>query len=378
MKNTVKKIIALVIAILVLVLPMVVSAADYDENNQIALSLGTEEYTVSKSYNYSIFSFEPEEEAEYTFTAENKLMGIVSYNGMWVTVEPSDTTITEKEVVWTCTGVGQSLWIAVKTNKTSSVSVTVTKKTEEKEEEISWTIYQNVHTPTPFTFEGDASKLEYVDTEDGVDDRPTLGEDGYYHFGSENGPILYADLDDSMMNLVDAQSYGQIKYIGYDGDTIVTKIDFYDAFEAYAKAADKNTMLYPLTEDLIQIYKLAGQYHGWYGDDGWVGGNDEDCWMFACYYDPAGLEDDKDDNIGGGNQNNNDQNGGNSDSGNNNSGNNSGNATGSSNSDSTNKNENNTSKPIPPTGDSAVMSATILLLAFSAAALVVLKRKLAA
>ncbi|MBR2489845.1 MAG: hypothetical protein IKB45_05170, partial [Clostridia bacterium] len=294
MKNIFKKALVAVIALAVLILPMAVSAAApvYDENsdNYKKLSMGEKSYDISSSYDYTIFTFTPSEKAEFKFEASGKPLGIVSYNGMWVTVEPSDSTITETSFKWECTGVGQSIWVAVKTDKASTVSVNVTKTDKQQQQELPWTMYQNVHTPTPFTFTGNANSLEYVDTEDGVDDRPSLGEDGYYHFQSENGPILYVDLDDSMMNLVDAQSFGQLRYIGYDGEQIVTKIDFYDAFEEYAAAADRNTMLYPLTEDLIQIYKLVGQFRGWYGDDGWIGGTDEDFWMFACYYDPAGLE----------------------------------------------------------------------------------------
>lgn len=378
MKNTVKKIIALLVALVVLTVPMVASAAEYDENSQTELSIGSKKYTVSSKYNYTIFSFSPSEAAEYTFTAEGKLMGIVSYNGMWVTFEPDDTTITEETVVWNCTDVGQTIWIGIKTAKKTSVTVEVKKTVKEKEEEIPWTDYQNVHTPIPFTFEGDAEALEYVDTFDSVDDSPFLGEDGYYHFGSETGPILYVDLDDSMMNLLEAQSYGQLRYIGYDGEKIVTKIDFYNAFDAYMNAADKQTMLYPLTEDLIQLYKLVGQFRGWYGEEGWVGGVDEDYWMFACYYDASLLDSDDDLEDEDNNNGNNEESGGNLDSGNNNSGNATGGTTGSSSNEGTNKNENNTSKPISPTGDNSVLGFAVLMLALSVAALAVLNKKLEA
>ena len=45
-----------------------------------------------------------------------------------------------------------------------------------------------------------------------------------------------------------------------------------------------NTKLYPLTEDLIEIYKNVGESQRWYGADGWIGGELEDCWMFSCYF----------------------------------------------------------------------------------------------
>lgn len=379
MKSIIKKAIVMMIAIAVLILPMAVSAAApiYNENKQYALSVGTKNYSISSSYNYTIFSFDPSEEAEYTFTAGGKLMGIASYNGMWISYEPSSATVTENSITWECTSVGQSIWISVKTDRTAKVSVTVEKKEIEKEEEIPWTMYKNVHTPTPFTFTGNVADLEYVDTEDGVDDRPTLGDDGYYHFKDENGPILYVDLDDPIMNLVDAQSYGQLKYIGYDGEKIVTKIDFYDSFAEYAAKADKNTMLYPLTEDLIQLYKLVGQDKGWYGEDGWIGGTDEDYWMFACYYDATKLDDTDNDNNNGGNNNsgntgNDSNNGNNTGNGNNNSGNNNNSNTNTN--TNTNTNNSNSSLISPATGDNSTVYIAVLLILASAVAILAVKK----
>ena len=54
--------------------------------------------------------------------------------------------------------------------------------------------------------------------------------------------------------------------------------------------------LYPLTADLMTIYKNAGAYAGWYGEDGFLGFTEDDAWMFACYYVP-GTEDEEADNT---------------------------------------------------------------------------------
>lgn len=292
MKNVLKKALLLLVAVAVLVVPMNANAALYDENFETAnieLSLGTKSYNVNRAHQYAIFSFTPDEEAEYTFIAKNTVIGIASYNGMWVTNEPSPDTITTNMVKWECTGVGQNIWLAAKADKSPLVIIVEKKKIEKVEvEEI---IYKNVHTPSPFKFEGDAEALQYVDTFDGVDDTPFRDEDGFYHFGSEDGPLLYVDLDDTMMNLVDAVNYGKLAYVGYDGDVVVTKINYTEAFMEYSANADTDTMLYPLTEDLIQIYMKVGQNNGWYGEDGWIGGVDEDYWMFACYYESPASED---------------------------------------------------------------------------------------
>ena len=86
------------------------------------------------------------------------------------------------------------------------------------------------------------------------------------------------------MNLVDAMGYGQLNYVVTEDGETVEIIDYNAAFGAYAECADEETGLYPLTEDLMEIYKKVGEYQGWYGEDGWVGGIEEDSWMFACYY----------------------------------------------------------------------------------------------
>ena len=379
MKSIMKKVLVMVITLAVLALPMAVSAAVYnDAANPISLSFGTKTYNVSTEYDYTVFSYEPSAEAEYTFTASGKLVGIASYNGMWITFEPGDETVKDTSVVWECTSVGQSLWITVKTDKAASVSITVTKQELEKEEEVPVTIYKNVHTPTAFTFTGDVSKLEYVDTEDGVDDRPSLGEDGYYHFGSETGPILYADLNDSLMNLIDAQSYGQLKYIGYDGDKIVTQIDFYEAFEEYSVAADANTKLYPLTEDLIQIYKLVGEFRGWYGDDGWVGGTDEDYWMFACYYEPAAIDDNQNGNQNPDGDDNNDNNNNENNNDNNSNNDNVGGNTNTNNNNNTNTNNNTitgNSSSIPKAGENMSVVYAVVVMISAMVFCVVLRKK---
>ena len=106
MKSIMKKVLVFVIALVVLALPMAVSAAVYneEESDPAALSLGTKTYNISTEYEYTFFAYAPTEVAEYTFTAGNKLVGVASYNGMWISYEPSEDTVKDTSVVWNCTG----------------------------------------------------------------------------------------------------------------------------------------------------------------------------------------------------------------------------------------------------------------------------------
>ncbi|MBR4881072.1 MAG: hypothetical protein IKU19_04010, partial [Clostridia bacterium] len=246
--------------------------------------LGENSYNVSNTYAYTLFSFAPEETGKYTFTTDNAVMGIISYNGMWVYFDPSAENIAETTLTWECTAVGQEIWIAVLAD-TNAADITVVKGdlVINNTEKIN---YENTAKVEPFTYEGNVDELVGVDTFDDVVDTAVLGADGFYHLNSVNGPILYANINDEFMSLVAAQSYGQLKYVIYDEDGNASSIiDYTFAFMDYQDAADQNTFLYPLTADLMAIFQNVGENYGWYGASGWVGGEEADAWMFACYYD---------------------------------------------------------------------------------------------
>lgn len=262
---------------------------NYADYTGTYLDLGENMYVVDGSYQYTVYSFEPTEEGKYTFTSDDSVMGIVSYNGMWISIEPSADSVNANTFSWECNSVGQSIWVAVMAN-TNIATIEITKEDLEAEEEVEWVVYENVTTPENFTFDGDAADLLYVDTlEDDVVDTAVLGDDGYYHLNTVDGPILYVDimgsLDDTLLSASAAYSYGQLTAVFQDENlVVVSKTDYNEAFAEYAACADAETGLYPLTADLMEIYKNVGAAKGWYGDAGVVGGTEDDAWMFACYY----------------------------------------------------------------------------------------------
>ena len=272
------------------------------------LSVGTDSYPASNTYPYTVYAFEPTEVGKYTFTSTDSLIGLVSNNGMWITAGTStnaitDGVVTENSFEWTSTSVGQSIWVAALPD-TNVATITV-----EYEEvvihEIPREYYENTVTPEAFEFGGNADELMYVDTFDGIEDTAVLGADGYYHLNSANGPILFANLNDPMMSLSAANSYGQLKQLINENGEVVLIIDYTLAMIDYLACMDQETGLYPLTADLIEVFNKAGTSLGWYGAEGWLGGEEADAWMFACYYDEA-ITGEGD--IPGGNGNNADQN----------------------------------------------------------------------
>ncbi len=268
---------------------------DTDSNYSVsdtAIQLGTAAYPILHTFEYTVYEFIPSEIGKYTFTSSNANVALVSNNGMWITVGSSTTSIDDGVVsdttfTWDCTGEGQSIWVAAKLLDDASATAEITVTREDIViKEYKKEIYENTVAPGAFTFTGDANALLYVNTLDSTCDEAVLGDDGYYHLNSKTGPILLVDLDDTIMNLADAQSYGQLKAVVYNGDEVEYVMDYNDAFGAYYECADENTGLYPLTADLIAIYQNVGADKGknWYGENGMIGGLLDDAWMFCCYY----------------------------------------------------------------------------------------------
>lgn len=255
------------------------------------LQLGEDSY-VTSLYEYTVYSFEPVSTGVYTITSENALLGIVSYNGMWIQdgYEPSAETVASNEIVWECSSVGQSIWVAVKTNDdVANINVAWDELVVEEIE--SENAYPTVSLET-YTFDGDLDKLEslmYGLADEKVDF--ALGEDGFFHVADvkdfdENGdyigkkpleelPVVLVKLNDSVVSLQSAIGYGNVKYVEYgedeDGNPVAVSILYFnDMLTEYLSYAATDAKLYPLTEDLLYTMILVGADQGWYVEDGAV------------------------------------------------------------------------------------------------------------
>ncbi|MBR6677022.1 MAG: dockerin type I repeat-containing protein [Clostridia bacterium] len=292
MKNTLKKVISIILAAVLLCAPVAVVAENVEDAWDVGenyvyygqyLEVGAADYTLSELYDYTILAFAPSEVGNYTFDSSNALIGIVSYHGMWITIQPDANTITENTASWECTSVGQEIWLAV-TSDSAAASIEITKGASQTII-IEKIVYENKTTPVPFTFTGDSAELLNVSTANSTVDTAVLGADGYYHLNSANGYILYANLSDTKMSLYAASQTGQLKSAIYNDEGQAIAInDYNEAFLAYYDCVDSATQLYPLTEDLITMFREVGNHLSWYGTEGWIGGTKDDAWMFACYY----------------------------------------------------------------------------------------------
>lgn len=284
-----KRILPLVLVFLMLFLPLA-SYADGDYAlSATALSVGKADYVMESGYEYTAFVFKPTEKGKYTITSDNSKIGIISYNGMWATVNPSADTVNSNQLEWNCSSVGQKIWIAVGC-ESEFVSISVNMGEADSVGPVR-TEYVNKHTPSAFSLSNEvSSKLVRVDTFDSVVDEAVLGSDGRYYLNDQNGPVLYANLSDSAMSLYGAYGYGQLKSVVYEDGKPVSTIDYNNAFNEYYTSIGTSVKYYPLTGDLIEMFKNIGQGKGWYGSNGFVGGVLDDAWMFACYYVKCDVE----------------------------------------------------------------------------------------
>ena len=385
MKKTFKIIISAIICMALLIVPMSVMAEegiDYNINYETFLTEGTNNYAMDSNVPYTVYILYPTEVGDYTVTSNSKI-GIVSYIDMWVQFEPTEENVNLNELTWTCTDVNQAIMIAISPNA-SEESITVTRKDSDTSDEIPWIIYENKTAPEKFEMPSfvdvDAFDDGYVDFEDDVIDDAVLGDDGYYHLNDKNGPVLFINLNDSIMSMYTMSGYGSLAAIHYDDDgKVIKKVDYTDAFNEYVAAlpADNSgaitSFYYPLNADLIEMYKEIGTSHDWYsGDDAWVYAS-EDAWLFACYYDEdvttmdpnanandkdnAGSDDDKDDTTTDDTTGSDNTNGNIND-----------NTGGNTNNSTNNNTSTDTSNKSPATGDNAVALALAMI---SAAAVVV-------
>ena len=90
-------------------------------------------------------------------------------------------------------------------------------------------------------------------------------EDGYYHVGSKNGPILLADL----MNYSQFNEEQAVYFLVYDdGELIVNEKDCYNDFIQYCNYASNATIsgVCPVTKTLAEYLKEIAKLYGFEDD----------------------------------------------------------------------------------------------------------------
>lgn len=163
--------------------------------------------------------------------------------------------------------------------------------------DMPWTEYKTTHTPAPYTLNLGGKTLKYIDIKGKTEDAKVVfnDADGYYHFGSADGPIVLMHLGKkapyvSLQTVIEGDGLGggaPIREYFFDADgKFLKKEDYTNILRTYFENMDENAGVYPLTKDLEYIIKNG--CHGWWDKDDpdyiFTDCNPEIGWMFALCY----------------------------------------------------------------------------------------------
>ena len=247
----------------------------------------------------TLFVFEPAETGIYEVLVDKEGAVLSSWNGSIFFVTGKATESTDGRLEIACSALGQSLLIGL--GNVSSANITITKIGEyDAPVSVDYVEYVNKHTPIS-GFKLPDGEMIAVDIT--VPQTVVLGADGYYHFGSANGPILYVDMTGvTYADLYEcyypsaAEPADRLRGTYKDADGNTCGYDFITAMKAYADALDSNGYYY-LTEDLANYLQMYGKDQGWFNpnyspfeiikEGNFV---EESAWLLTACYAEAGDE----------------------------------------------------------------------------------------
>lgn len=248
-----------------------ITVAPYLNGASQTLYTGAEAYELEDGSFYvdltgkdiQYFVFTPTQTGIYTFTTTNSAAA-VSYWGMPSFLNKSDENIKNNVLTLEVKGVGPTYVLAVSGGEGITGTIVQIQRTgniKQMEREV----YQGTTTPTePFVADVTGTKT-FLDLS--VEQTLVKGEDGYYHLGTADGPVVMVDLktgnyEISISALVANSAMVKYEYDS-DGDPI-KRIDYTDCMTQYVENVDEKLGVYALTDDLMTILQNHGENAGWY------------------------------------------------------------------------------------------------------------------
>ena len=269
------------------------------------LTLGGIYASLQKDVN-TYFCFTPTQQGVYRISVSDP-DAVLSY---WGSPNfPADATETLKDFEKTTftvsvntNALGQSHVIGVQ--GTTGCIVSVVREGDAKED-VPYTVYTPKKTPVAQSLAAGLN-FTYVDITKptGTYNLVLNPNDGYYHLGSANGPVMYVQLNYNakeepapyvtlyeMVGGLNNNKGTALRCVYTDGEGNEVREDYTDCMLAYGACADPTYGVYPVTEDIVYMIRMGGQYLGWWDAESqnsqmlFAGGeNLEIAWMFAfCY-----------------------------------------------------------------------------------------------
>ncbi len=220
-----------------------------------------------KDIQYFVFS--PTEAGIYTFTTTNA-NAVVGYWGgnIYFLIEQPDyvknnvCTIEVKQA-------GPTYIFSVSGGEGITGTVVKISRVSNAQKEPENVVYEGTTVPTaPFVVEETGTKT-YFDLS--IAHTIVKGSDGFYHYGSEDGKIVYMDLKNACYGISIAtvtETSPMFKYEFDSNGNPVKRIDYTNCMLSYVQNADETYGVYALTDDLITMIQEHGKQAGWYDNNG--------------------------------------------------------------------------------------------------------------
>ena len=258
------------------------------DKSEVVLELGDNNVDLLENTVVSLFDFVPAEPGVYTFTVpEGVTLAQYGY-AAWNLMETAEGT----SLTITATAAEQTIMIGLSGDVTS-VNVNVEKTGNyTPPAQIEYEDYVPSNT-VESDFEEPAG-LEAIDIT--VEQNVVLGDDGYYHLGTADGPIVYVNLNNEQFTLALLYDAGapitmRGTYVDEDGEE--HPYDFMDMITSLYYNYSLENDYHPLNKDLMVFLKAYGTAQGWYGAntssfESITSGdfNEDSAWLVSCYIVP--------------------------------------------------------------------------------------------
>ncbi len=165
-----------------------------------------------------------------------------------------------------------------------------------------WTVYEPTVTVSPYTLPAGAKLREFdLSAATGTYNLVFSEADGFYHLDSADGPLVLVRLTEPTPYLeaiatILREYSGMGKYFFGENGEFLKKESYTECLLTYSDNADKESGVYPLTQDLMYMLQQRGEYVGWWDAESpsclfldqngalYPNVNLEHAWLFLCCY----------------------------------------------------------------------------------------------
>lgn len=232
--------------------------------------------------------FTPEENGVYTFTTTNPDAGVGYWSTSFFAFDCTEEYVKDNVGTLEVKSVGPTYVLSVKGGEGISGTVLKIERVGDiQEDKMIYETYEGTSTPTtPFVADETGTK-NYLDL--AIEQTIVKGDDGFYHLGSADGPVIYMDLTGTRygISISAVVNNGPMRKYEYDANgKPIKRIDYTECMLSYVANVDAKLGVYALTDDLITILQNHGNHAAWYekGSHGYLFDTDPvlegQGWMF--------------------------------------------------------------------------------------------------